>query len=126
MIEGDFVKFNSNTGYTNGADVMQALSHFSFDYSGGQEVLCDLQGGRFDSCYVLTDPVIMSRAGEYGVTDLGASGISNFFFHHKCVIARCVTNASLPIANRERICRWCLLAGAINSANQAGGRRLLR
>ena len=83
-IEGEFVKFNSNTGYTNGADVMQALSHFSYHHTNGQEVLCDLQGGRYDTCYVLTDPVIMSRTGTYGTTDLGAHGISNFFFHHKC------------------------------------------
>ena len=71
-IEGEFVKFNSNTGYTNGADVMQALSHFSYHHTNGQEVLCDLQGGRYDTCYVLTDPVIMSRTGTYGTTDLGA------------------------------------------------------
>ena len=84
MIEGEYVKFNSNSGYVNGADVMQALSHFSYDYSQGQELLCDLQGGRYDTCYVLTDPVVMSRTGVYGATDLGANGISNFFFHHKC------------------------------------------
>ena len=46
FIEGTFQKFNSNTGKVNpDYEVMQALSHFSYDYTGGQEVLCDLQGG---------------------------------------------------------------------------------
>jgi hypothetical protein len=84
MIEGEFIKFNSNSGHVNGANVMQALSHFSYDHTGGQELLCDLQGGRYSSSYVLTDPVVMSRAGDYGVTDLGSKGISNFFSQHKC------------------------------------------
>ena len=84
LIEGDYTKFNSNTGHTNGSDVMQALSHFSYHYTHGQELMCDLQGGRYPDCYVLTDPVVMSRTGEYGATDLGAKGISNFFYHHKC------------------------------------------
>lgn len=49
MIE-NFEKFNSNTGWadiTGGlwSDAMQALSHFSYHHSGGQFVLCDLQGG---------------------------------------------------------------------------------
>jgi hypothetical protein len=83
-IVGDFVKFNSNTGHVNGADAMQALSHFSYHHTNGTAVLCDLQGGRYDSCYVLTDPVIMSCTGTYGPTDLGLHGISNFMAHHKC------------------------------------------
>ena len=49
MIE-NFEKFNSNTGWADksgGAwsEVMQALSHFSYHNSGGQFLLCDLQGG---------------------------------------------------------------------------------
>ncbi|RYP80011.1 hypothetical protein DL770_006413 [Monosporascus sp. CRB-9-2] len=46
----NFEKFNSNTGWadnTGGAwsEAMQALSHFSYHNSGGQFLLCDLQGG---------------------------------------------------------------------------------
>jgi hypothetical protein len=84
LIEGKFIKFNSNSGHVNGANVMQALSHFSYNYTNGLYLLCDLQGGRYSECYVLTDPVILSRTGEFGVTDLGARGMSNFFFRHKC------------------------------------------
>ena len=63
---------------------MQALSHFSYHHSNGECLLCDLQGGRYEDCFVLTDPVVMSRSRTYGVTDLGFAGISNFFAHHKC------------------------------------------
>jgi len=86
MLEGSFLKFNSNSGYSNGADYMQALSHFSYQHSNGKYLLCDLQGGHYQDAYVLTDPVIMSSSNEkqFGATDLGSEGISNFFAHHKC------------------------------------------
>ncbi len=46
--------------------------------------MCDLQGGIYDVGVVLTDPVILSRTRQYGVTDLGAEGISTFFGTHRC------------------------------------------
>mmetsp|Transcript_9375 Transcript_9375/g.16609 ORF Transcript_9375/g.16609 Transcript_9375/m.16609 type:complete len:554 (+) Transcript_9375:86-1747(+) len=80
----DFRKFNSNTGFVNeGCDIMQALSHFSYHYTNGQCLLCDLQG----SCgggYTLTDPVVLSIGQDYGLTDLGQRGIENFFVTHQC------------------------------------------
>lgn len=83
-----FVKWNSNSGwsdeYTAWARVMQSLSHFSYHCTQGQFLLCDLQGGIYDKGAVLTDPVIMSRTRAYGVTDLGAEGMSNFFSGHRC------------------------------------------
>eukprot|EP00403_Amphidinium_massartii_P009691 CAMPEP_0178424154 /NCGR_PEP_ID=MMETSP0689_2-20121128/28063_1 /TAXON_ID=160604 /ORGANISM="Amphidinium massartii, Strain CS-259" /LENGTH=292 /DNA_ID=CAMNT_0020045781 /DNA_START=55 /DNA_END=933 /DNA_ORIENTATION=+ len=85
-IEGKYVKFNSNTGWkADGFELMQALSHFSFHHSDGQYLLCDLQGGMKDTFYILTDPVVLSRAGgEYGVTDTGLEGMETFFAHHRC------------------------------------------
>lgn len=84
----DMRKYNSNSGWFRSGSgwvrVMQALSHFSFDLTGGEELLCDVQGGVYESCAVLTDPVLCSRAEMYGATDLGRTGISNFFKHHKC------------------------------------------
>lgn len=45
----NYEKFNSNSGWTGRgglwSDAMQALSHFSYHKSGGQFLLCDLQGG---------------------------------------------------------------------------------
>ena len=88
-----FQKFNSNVGSViNEADtggwpaLMQALSHYSYHISGGKYALCDLQGGIWPDGggVVLTDPVILSRTREFGVTDLGPEGISTFFARHKC------------------------------------------
>ncbi|KAL8404396.1 hypothetical protein RB594_009298 [Gaeumannomyces avenae] len=84
----NYQKFNSNTGWNDEtrpwAQVMQALSHFSYHISGGNYVLCDLQGGIYQQELVLSDPVILSQTREYGVTDLGAEGISSFFSQHSC------------------------------------------
>lgn len=87
FIQG-YRKFNSNSGWNDDSDgwaeVMQALSHFSYHLSGGGYVLCDLQGGVYRHEVVLSDPVILSRTREYGVTDLGSDGISSFFSQHDC------------------------------------------
>ncbi|KAK6542553.1 hypothetical protein TWF694_006499 [Orbilia ellipsospora] len=85
----NFEKFNSNSGWaatdtTGWASAMQALSHFSYHNSAGQFLLCDLQGGRYNNGYVLSDPVIMSRVQNCGPADLGMDGIMSFFQRHKC------------------------------------------
>ncbi|KAI0106028.1 kinase-like protein [Daldinia grandis] len=84
----NYQKFNSNTGWSDDSEAwgeaMQALSHFSYHISGGQFVLCDLQGGIYQHEIVLSDPVILSRNCDYGVTDLGPDGISSFFSQHRC------------------------------------------
>lgn len=46
----NFQKFNSNSGWAaqsgdEWSDALQALSHFSYHHSGGEMVLCDIQGG---------------------------------------------------------------------------------
>jgi len=83
-----YVKFNSNSGWADGSTpwprVMQALSHFSYHVTGGQFLLCDLQGGVYSNAVALTDPVILSRTKSFGVTDLGPRGISSFFSNHRC------------------------------------------
>lgn len=64
---------------------MQALSHFSYDASGGQLILCDLQGGPdATGGAVLTDPAILSLEMTYGGTDMGADGMYSFFNEHVC------------------------------------------
>jgi len=98
-IEG-FVKFNSNTGWTNSSSnewflVMQALSHYSYHVSSGQFLLCDLQGGIYRDGVILTDPVIQSRRQTFGPTDLGPEGISTFFSRHRCN-KFCTLNWSRP------------------------------
>lgn len=84
----NYQKFNSNSGWndasTDWGKIMQALSHFSYHISGGDCVLCDLQGGVYQHEAVITDPAILTRDRDYGVTDLGQAGIVNFFSRHVC------------------------------------------
>mmetsp|Transcript_19598 Transcript_19598/g.31338 ORF Transcript_19598/g.31338 Transcript_19598/m.31338 type:complete len:257 (+) Transcript_19598:104-874(+) len=85
MIEGEYLKFNSNSGYAlEDTEFMQALSHFTYHISNGQYLVCDLQGGWYPDCYVLTDPVVLSSGKEFGPTDLGPVGMQQFFHHHVC------------------------------------------
>lgn len=89
-LHGKFEKFNSNTGWVkNDTLSINAFSHWTYHHSNGQYLVCDLQGiDKFDDenggSFELTDPVIMSNDKEFGVTDLGIIGISNWFYHHKC------------------------------------------
>ncbi|KAF8979197.1 hypothetical protein BGZ46_005706 [Entomortierella lignicola] len=101
----NFEKFNSNSGWvqntTPWGKAMQALTHFSYHHSGGQFALCDLQGGIYSDGLILTDPVVMSRDGRFGPTDLGKDGIENFFALHTCS-NYCRSSWSRP-ANRNQI-----------------------
>ena len=67
-------------GSTEWAKALQSLSHFSYHFTNGEMIVCDLQGAIEDDIVVLTDPVIISKSGSYGPTDLGAKGIETFFF----------------------------------------------
>ena len=59
---------------------MQALSHFTYHFTNGHYVVCDLQGGRYSDRYVLTDLAVRSVDKEFGPTDLSQRAIDNFSF----------------------------------------------
>lgn len=84
----NYEHFNSNTGWSDTSvrwgEIMQALSHFTYHETGGRLMLVDLQGGVYPGGVILSDPVILSVARAYGVTDLGPRGISSFFAAHTC------------------------------------------
>lgn len=85
MIPGEYVKMNSNTGWVKDQNALtEALSHFSFDFSDGQCLLCDLQGNEDCTRYLLTDPAIHSMKQKYGPTDGGAEQMKSFFEKHRC------------------------------------------
>ena len=91
-------KFTSNNGWIASQDdegwqvlAMEAFTHYTYYRSGGQMIVCDLQGRyRYDrsksnKCrFELTDPAICSRNRNYGPTDLGEKGIESFFANHCC------------------------------------------
>ena len=94
-IRGSFSKFNSNSGWSTDEDpILDAFSHWSWVYTDGEALVCDLQGHceeddglphageRF--YYLLTDPAVCTPCHDYGESDLGKSGIDAFFAHHTC------------------------------------------
>eukprot|EP00956_Cyclotella_meneghiniana_P023862 scaffold47138_cov38-Cyclotella_meneghiniana.AAC.2 len=107
-LKGKFTKYNGNNGYVIGKDIhyeetmnlevgevkltelIQAFSHWVYESSSHNMVVCDLQGilhleGRWP-VFQLTDPAICSKSrwDRYGKTDLGLTGIRQFCRHHKC------------------------------------------
>lgn len=87
-LEGRFTKFLNNDGGHNSmvrANFPAAFAHWSWVNSGGLLMVSDIQGVRSGNSYVLTDPCVHSvSGGTYGITDLGMSGVEEFFFRHKC------------------------------------------
>jgi len=81
-----YVKFNSNSGWENEdcGFTMAAFSHFTYHSSGGEMLVCDLQGVKTEDGYILTDPAICSVRQAFGSTDIGESGIRSFFANHQC------------------------------------------
>lgn len=89
FLEGDFQKYISNSGWVKPRCIsehpsMPAFAHWSWVHTGGSLMVSDLQGVRYDSKYVLTDPVILSLEGGYGSTDLSLVGMGLFFLSHQC------------------------------------------
>lgn len=71
-------------------DIPQTFSHFSYECTGGKQLVCDLQGvWNANDGFVLTDPVIHHvsanrRAHINGATDKGLDGVKKFFDTHVC------------------------------------------
>ena len=71
-------------------EVPQAFSHFSYEFSKGKKLVCDLQGvWNPEDGFVLTDPVVhyVSSTGKKhknGATDKGEQGVKRFFQTHVC------------------------------------------
>ncbi|XP_066934705.1 eukaryotic elongation factor 2 kinase-like isoform X2 [Clytia hemisphaerica] len=87
FVEGKYVKYNSNSGFVlRGEDesvraTPQAFSHFTFERSGHQMIVVDVQGVGD----IYTDPQIhTAKADEYGDANLGTKGMALFFASHEC------------------------------------------
>jgi len=94
MLPGRFVKVNSNNGWFDTIDWLvgydsataQAFSHWTWHHTGGECLVCDLQGVQQQGRWLFTDPGIHSKRpdGRLGFTDLGQQGMNAFFSTHKC------------------------------------------
>ncbi|KAM9426817.1 eukaryotic elongation factor 2 kinase isoform 1-T2 [Pholidichthys leucotaenia] len=83
-IEGKYIKYNSNSGFVKDDNIRltpQAFSHFTFERSGHQLIVVDIQG--VGDLY--TDPQIHTDKGtDYGDGNLGVRGMALFFHSHLC------------------------------------------
>ena len=81
---GEYVKYNSNSGFVDNRLVRQtpqAFSHFTFERSGHELIVVDIQG--VGDLY--TDPQIHTSEGtEYGDGNLGVKGMALFFLSLSC------------------------------------------
>ena len=92
----NFTKFTSNNGWITDdhgwhVEAMEAFTHYTYHRSGGNLIVCDLQGrykhNRYQkskSRFELTDVAICSRNTRFCPTDFGENGIDSFFNSHKC------------------------------------------
>lgn len=84
FIEGQYVKYNSNSGFVLCEAIRmtpQAFSHFTFEKSGHELIVVDIQG--VGDLY--TDPQIhTSHGNDYGDGNLGTRGMALFLHSHQC------------------------------------------
>lgn len=83
FIEGNYTKYNSNSGFVDEhiRSTPQAFSHFTFERSGHQLIVVDIQGVGD----LWTDPQIHTFDGlGYGDGNLGTKGMALFFHSHNC------------------------------------------
>ncbi|XP_053132180.1 eukaryotic elongation factor 2 kinase isoform X2 [Hemicordylus capensis] len=83
-IEGKYIKYNSNSGFVRDDNIRltpQAFSHFTFERSGHQLIVVDIQG--VGDLY--TDPQVHTESGaDFGDGNLGVRGMALFFHSHSC------------------------------------------
>lgn len=88
-LPGVFLKYNSNNGYVSENvmrhhEAVQAFTHFTFVMSGGSLLVADLQGVAREEEVLLTDPQVLSLAGDFGPGDLRAPGMRACLAAHRC------------------------------------------
>jgi len=82
FVPGQYVKYNNNWDWSDDRrNTPQAFSHFTWEASNHQLLICDIQG----VADKYTDPQIHSiNGGGYGQGNLGMKGIMKFLESHTC------------------------------------------
>ena len=83
-VPGEYVKYNNNWDWSDDRrNTPQAFSHFTWEASRHQLLICDIQG----VADMYTDPQIHSlnpQTDGYGLGNLGIQGIDRFLGSHTC------------------------------------------
>lgn len=90
FMRGEYKKHNNNDGYVakrskEAAEALrctpQAFLHFTYQFSGGNLMVCDIQGVGD----VYTDPQILTKNGEgHGRGNIGSKGMRKCLRNHQC------------------------------------------
>jgi hypothetical protein len=83
----EYKRFNTNTGViTELRSTLEAFVHFTYEYTGGYLVVCDLQGIELNDEFLLTDPAIHCIDPlRFGGTNFGIKGINQLLLaNHRC------------------------------------------
>ncbi|CAG8711669.1 uncharacterized protein OCT59_002205 [Rhizophagus irregularis] len=83
----EYKRFNTNSGViTEFRLTLEAFVHFTYEYTEGYLVVCDLQGIELDDKFLLTDPAIHCIDSlRFGGTNFGEDGINKLFLaNHRC------------------------------------------
>ena len=92
LIEGPYVKYNSNNGFVNKdeyASSLNAFSHWTYQVTDHYLMVVDLQGVKTVSeagpKFILTDPAVHCKdVTRFCSTNLGNDGMRRFFRTHVC------------------------------------------
>ncbi|XP_052782739.1 uncharacterized protein LOC128218980 isoform X2 [Mya arenaria] len=85
-LKDDFMTFITKDGHAKHelSALPAAFCHYSYTESGGQYVICNLQGVIEKGKFVFTNPVLHSNRETFGESDKGAKGIATFFENQVC------------------------------------------
>uniref|UniRef100_A0A8D3CP55 non-specific serine/threonine protein kinase n=1 Tax=Scophthalmus maximus TaxID=52904 RepID=A0A8D3CP55_SCOMX len=112
-MSGDFRKYNNNTGeeitpYCSLEEMLLAFSHWTYEYSGREMLVLDIQGVGEE----LTDPTVVmadNQRGEmlFGPDNLGDAAVNGFRQKHSCGICCRRLGLEGQKCERKRKCDNC-------------------